>query len=207
MKYECDEVADCLDHSDELDCEILQIDPRSYRKEYPPMQKDDQRIPINVSMSISAISNIHDIKESFQAKFAIILEWYDNRLTFYFLRTSTSSNLIGGEEKSLIWIPPLIFNNTETNEMIVDDPASSMFVHRRGDGEFFDLSNVGEGDIYKGSENPLLFTSKYVLTHHCVFELYYYPFDTQKCEIQVRRNSNSLGYLSLNYLRVYKQNI
>ena len=141
MKYECDEVADCLDHSDELDCEILQIDPRSYRKEYPPMQKDDQRIPVNVSMSISAISNIHDIKESFQAKFAIILEWYDNRLTFYFLRTSTSSNLIGGEEKSLIWIPPLIFNNTETNEMIVDDPASSMFVHRRGDGEFFDLSN------------------------------------------------------------------
>ena len=191
MKYECDEVADCLDHSDELDCEILQIDPRSYRKEYPPMQKDDQRIPINVSMSISAISNIHDIKESFQAKFAIILEWYDNRLTFYFLRTSTSSNLIGGEEKSLIWIPPLIFNNTETNEMIVDDPSSSMFVHRRGDGEFFDLSNVWEGDIYKGSENPLLFTSKYVLTHHCVFELYYYPFDTQKCEIQVRQKSNS----------------
>ena len=154
MKYECDEVADCLDHSDELDCEILQIDPRSYRKEYPPMQKDDQRIPINVSMSISAISNIHDIKESFQAKFAIILEWYDNRLTFYFLRTSTSSNLIGGEEKSLIWIPPLIFNNTETNQMIVDCLLYSMFVHRRGDADYIDQTKVAQGQNYKPSEKP-----------------------------------------------------
>ena len=62
----------------EIDCEIVKIDPRSYRKEYPPMEKDKQdrrkRVPVNVSMSISAISNIHDIKESFQAKFTIILE-------------------------------------------------------------------------------------------------------------------------------------
>ena len=161
------------------------IDPRSYRKEYPPMQKDNQRIPVNVSMSISAISNIHDIKESFQTKFTIILQWYDSRLTFYFLRNSTTSNLIGGEEKSLVWIPPLIFNNTESNQMIAYDPSSSMFVHKRGDRKLYHISNVNEGDIYKGSENPLLFTRKFVLTHHCVFELYYYPFDTQRCEIQV----------------------
>ena len=189
MDDECNEVVDCFDHSDEIDCEIVKIDARTYRKEYPPMEKDGQesrrKIPVNVSMSISAISNILDIKESFQAKFTIILQWYDNRLAFYFLRNSTTSNLIGGEEKNLVWIPPLIFNSTDSNEMIVNNPSSNMFVRKRGAGEFFDLSNVNEGTIYKGSENPLLFTSKYVSTHHCVFELHYYPFDTQICEIQV----------------------
>ena len=68
MLYECDEVPDCADHSDEIDCEIVKIDPRSYRKEYPPMLKDDEKISVNVSMIINSISNIHDINESFSSE-------------------------------------------------------------------------------------------------------------------------------------------
>ena len=185
LLYECDEVPDCADHSDEIDCEIVKIDPRSYRKEYPPMLKDDEKISVNVSMIINSISNIHDINESFQAKFTIILKWFDTRLKFYFLRNTTTSNLIGGEEKGFLWIPPLIFNNSASNQMIVDGPSTQMFVLRHGEGEPFPISNVNEGETYKGSENPLLFASNYILTHHCVFELYLYPFDTQRCEIQV----------------------
>ena len=185
MNYECDEVSDCLDNSDEISCEILKIDHKSYRKEYPPIKENDQRITVKVSMIITAISNIHDIKETFQAKFTIKLEWCDDRLTFHYLKNSTMSNLIGNEERNEIWIPPLIFNNTDSNQIIANNPFSGMFVHKRGKGKLLDLSEVSEGDTYNGSENPLMYTADYALTHHCIFVLNYYPFDTQKCEIQV----------------------
>ena len=129
-----------------------------------------------------AISNIHDIQETFQAKFTITLEWYDNRLIYFYLR---NSNMIGSEEKNQIWIPPLVFNNSDSNQMITNSQSSTVFVHKRGKRELLDISNVNEGDTYKGSENPLVYTADYDLVNHCVFKFYYYPFDTQVCEIQV----------------------
>ena len=186
MEYECDEVPDCADNSDEINCDIVKIDSRSYRKEYPPIRIDFEKTKVNVSMKIMAINNIHDIQETFQAKFSISLEWYDNRPTYYYLHKSNMSNLIGNEERNRLWIPPIIFNNTDSNHMVTNDnPSALLFVERRGKRALIDLADINEGYSYKGSENPLVYTADYDLVNHCVFNLHHYPFDTQTCSIQV----------------------
>ena len=48
-----------------------------------------------------------------------MMEWYDHRLNFYDLKKVTSENFLSSGEVDKIWIPFLIFKNTERNEATV----------------------------------------------------------------------------------------
>ena len=44
------------------------------------------------------------------------MNWYDYRLSYYNLKTSMSSNVLAQEEIENIWIPLIVFLNTDNNE-------------------------------------------------------------------------------------------
>ena len=49
-------------------------------------------------------------------QFALTLEWYDYRLTYYNLKKTKSSNTLAADEMEKIWIPFVVFENTQDNE-------------------------------------------------------------------------------------------
>ena len=60
-----------------------------------------------------------------QVQFYLHFTWFDSRLTYFNLREDTGLNELSPEEKQKIWIPVMVFDNTEYKlSTIVDDDAS-----------------------------------------------------------------------------------
>ena len=50
------------------------------------------------------------------------------------------------------------------------------------------VAEVDENFVYKGTDNYLIFQNLYVIEQGCTFLLANYPFDTQRCRIEVSFN-------------------
>ena len=115
--------------------------------------------------------------------------WFDPRLTFAHLKNSTSRNIIGRSEMDSVWLLPMKFSNSANNQKVSHLAEQDWLVVRHGDPQTAPLSVVDEIYTYFGSENMLVFRAEYELTFSCQFQLHCYPFDTQKCTIEVSRTN------------------
>ena len=185
MSDRCDGIYQCLDKSDEDDCNLITINKEIYNKDYPP-RIEGSPLEVKVYVIIVAIQGIKELKMSFNSKLTLALEWYDERVLFSNLKTEDLTNLLGYQKSTEIWIPPLIFNNTKQNEMVVLDQTASLFINKRGTPQMAHRSSVNEDFYYQGSENVFVYRIDYEMTYNCIFDLFKYPFDTQTCEIEVR---------------------
>ena len=186
----CNGILECTDGTDEDNCHILSFNEGSYKQEYPPIieaESGSQPLQINVSIWIFAIEQVMEIDMRFKTKFSLSMEWKDNRLTYYNLKNGFNSNLIAMKDRSNLWIPPIVFNNTEDNQEVSNGEHSLMFVRRLGKSTPSLLSELDENFVYSGTENNLLFQNLYVIEQGCRFLLANYPFDTQKCRIEVTK--------------------
>ena len=183
MSYRCDGIPQCLDKSDENDCHLIAIDKSVYNKKYPP--RDYKELDVNVQVTIGSIYQLNEMDMTFSSKISLSLEWYDERVTFFNLKPADFSNLVEYEKASDLWIPPLIFNNTKENVKVVLDQAAELFVNKRGVPMMVAPSLINEDYQYKGADNVFVYRMNYDMTYNCVYLLEAYPFDTQKCQIEV----------------------
>ena len=70
-------------------------------------------VPVNISIHIEVLENIEEVKMSFSAKFNLAAEWYDARLTWNDLNAEEFLNIPNKELVEKLWVPQLIFENTE----------------------------------------------------------------------------------------------
>ena len=100
-------------------------------------------VNINVSMSIIDIIKIEEVDHVYTLKFRLVLEWsviscsntaltkssndaerlteqeigrYDYRIKYFNLKKTRSQNALALEDVHRLWIPFLVFDNTEKNE-------------------------------------------------------------------------------------------
>ena len=87
---------------------------------------------INVSMSVIDIIKIEEVDHVYILKFRLVLEWYlillnltnnracydryDYRIKYLNLKNTRSQNSLALEDVQRLWIPFLVFDNTEKNE-------------------------------------------------------------------------------------------
>ena len=90
---------------------------------------------------------------TFSSKLTLQLEWSDERVTFSNLKPEDLTNVIGYDRFVDVWVPPVIFNNTNQNVMVVHDEYASMFVNKRGTEDVAPLSSVNENYNFQGSES------------------------------------------------------
>ena len=150
----------------------------------------NQPLDIFISFDIFTLSEFLLANFSHKAKFLITLKWYDHRFEFANLKPSMINNLIGSPEIDSLWIPPLIFNNSEMNTMLTLDsepgePRANILVERLGDPRVAPPTVLDETFFYKGSENLMVYRKEYNLKFNCIYELGYYPFDIQTCTVAV----------------------
>ena len=79
-----------------------------------------------------------------------------------------------------LWIPYIIFQNTDDNEAVVlDGVRSTVFINRESGFQRSGIEFADEIEIFAGALNKLTIGQTYTKKFHCTYRLHFFPFDTQ----------------------------
>ena len=188
MEERCDQMPDCVDETDEMDCRILAL-KKGYNQRVPPVGKISgkakrlKKVEVNVSLTLFKVVAIEEEDHSIQLQFQIILEWKENRATYHNLKSESYLNALSQDEIKTLWLPLVVYLNTdqqETTRLGVDWEWSTFVnVQRKGNPTRGGYEVLDETYLFKGDENSLMMTQSYTHDFQCVYQLQKYPFDTQ----------------------------
>ena len=192
MDKRCDRLFDCQDQSDENNCEIVKMNLDSYIKEIPPFKHGDS-VPIHAAIYLLSINKI-ELPSTFNAKIKLILYWKDYRLTFTNLQPN--GNILEEKNRLSIWMPPLQFTNTP-KRILENDDETTISVIRTGKYVLNEINELHEARVFKGDENMMRYSRNYQKDFRCEYELAYYPFDTQICNIEIEVPEFFKNYINI----------
>ena len=188
MEERCNQIPDCVDTSDELNCRILKL-KSGYNKRVPPVGTTGKQVKtlkpveVNVSLTLYKIVAVKEDMHSIQLQFQISLRWRDNRATYYNLKPDSYLNALSLEEINSLWLPLVVYVNTDqqltTRLGWVNEWKTNVNVLREGNFTRNWQGDLDETYLFKGSKNSLVMTQSYTHDFQCVYQLERYPFDTQ----------------------------
>ena len=94
-------------------------------------------------------------------------------------------NTLSRIEIDRLWIPFVVFSNTENQESTKGDDESEVTITREGDFTENSIYVKEEINIFEGIENKITFQQVYSKSFKCVYQLQLYPFDTQLCTVEM----------------------
>ena len=200
MTKRCDNIKNCpYDMSDEEQCRLLTMQS-SYRKAYAPINVGENseiiKVDVNVSVDITNILRLSETQEIFETKLNMHLTWFDNRLQFNNLKLG-EINMMEKDEQLMIWSPPAFFENTKDSERIVNDDLSSAYVKRKGGFQLAGMNVLYNTEVFSGDENDITLSRIYRHEFICLYQIAWYPFDTQRCRIVISLLGNKHKFVNL----------
>ncbi|XP_066938288.1 uncharacterized protein [Macrobrachium rosenbergii] len=181
MSGRCDKVTDCLDWSDENDCDLVQA-PFGYASVIQPSRNLDVQLQV-----ILEIMTVSLRKSTLQLDLVISLRWYDEHMTFCNLRRKDNFILEGEQHK--LWKPSI---EIAPKMGFSEENVTSLMINREVDGVI-----KGDDTTYQGSENSLQQVTKMQPLIRCDFNLVQFPFDIQRCSLNITLLDVSGAGLSL----------
>ena len=106
-------------------------------------------------------------------------------MTYQNLKKETSLNALTDEDILKIWLPLIVYDNTDQKEVTRlgeygnGEWVTRVTVTREGDFTRSGIEKVDEAEIFEGTENRLTMYQTYTWEFQCKYELQRYPFDTQ----------------------------
>ena len=134
---------------------------------------------VNISMAVMDVLGISEVDLVYVLKFRFIMVWYDYRLNYHNLKEEQSLNSLTREEIDKLWIPFVVFANTENQESTKGDDETQVTITREGNFIESSIDVLEEINIFEGAENRITFQQVYAEAFKCVYQLQLYPFDTQ----------------------------
>ena len=184
MEQRCNQIPNCRDESDEVDCKLL-ILKKNYNKKVPPMvptKGDDfNKTEVWISISVLKIVSMKEVQHKIDIQFEITLEWKENRANYHNLKYKTSLNALTKDEIGIIWLPYVIYANTDMKEAVQleDGLDTTIVVDREGNFTRSAVEELDEIEIFQGRENRLVMYQSYTKSFQCQYKLQKYPFDKQ----------------------------
>ena len=191
LQRRCDEIKDCEDQSDEIDCNLIDM-PTSYVKtHYPPPTSKGGEILLFTDVEITNVHLIDTINMHITLTTKIHMRWKDPRLKF-FNPGMNKNNIVSQENAQKMWIPTdqLILTNAIIGE-IRKDPINRVQVFP-GMPEDIDSESPYENRRFNGSYNFLEVYQRMKAEYNCTFDVYKFPFDSKKCEFGFRINRRKI---------------
>ena len=108
MEERCNQIINCKDKSDEVDCRLIVLED-NYSKKVPPFNIDEQDqalIPatVEVSTQLMNVLAISEFSHTIDLKLGITLEWYENRVSYHNLKSKEALNVLSDVEVSYLTI-------------------------------------------------------------------------------------------------------
>ncbi|XP_042208683.1 uncharacterized protein LOC121856959 [Homarus americanus] len=183
----CNTRDDCSDLSDEYGCTLLHV-PEGYRAERPPEnQVVEQAIELVTKIEILRFVKISDVNRVVSLELTVDIRWEDPRLKYLNLKNIFEWNKLTNQEKEKVWKPKLEFPNVYDGNvrMLKED----VYLDKTGEAMEPDLNDVNMNIVYAGSSATLIQQQHYSGSFACTFNVFYYPFDTQRCSVLVQLSS------------------
>ncbi|KAB7496153.1 Gamma-aminobutyric acid receptor subunit beta-3 [Armadillidium nasatum] len=199
----CNGLVDCLDKSDEDECNQLAKDKGYSVHVPPPPLANEKSLYIYYNVTLFNIYDITSIKRSIRIQAEINLSWHDKRIQFWNIAKSENINMKD------IWKPELTLignaypgykitmDEDEFHESCKSDPES----FEGKDSRIFSYTDPYMGTFIKGEDMKILYTFKAIIDVPCRFDLRRYPFGKQSCNIAAWIENAEDHY---NYEFVYK---
>ena len=138
---------------------------------------------MSISITLKKVVEIEEVDHSIHLKFRINLQWKENRVKYQNLKHKTSLNALTKSDISMLWLPLLIYDNTDQEESTrlgMDwEWVTGVSVIKEGDFTRSGLEEIDEAEIFEGDENTLMMAQTYTHEFQCKYLLQRYPFDTQ----------------------------
>ena len=199
MSKRCDGVNHCADKSDEKECSLLSIDDSYDRNINPPPLHNEGKTQVSINIDLISILRIDEIKSQFYLKYILKTQWFDRRLRFNNLKEEQEMNILSPDNRDKIWVPNLIFDNTDSNEEATYDKKvyikvipSKNFTYKIADYSVKDNTYV-----FDGEENALQSERTYNTQFICSYKMNWYPFDTQTCYMDFIMKANADEFIKL----------
>ncbi len=118
-------------------------------------------------------------------------------MAFLNLKEEKDLNTLTEKSVETIWIPNVLFHNTEDKRESVIDGKAFTTIRRSGSPEFQDITLLHNAHIYPGGSNPITSSRVYSQKFLCDFDMSVYPFDTQNCSVILVMKGNSGNFVRL----------
>ncbi|XP_042204943.1 uncharacterized protein LOC121854377 [Homarus americanus] len=192
----CDRRPDCLDESDEQDCQLVHR-PIGYHHTLPP-PSNVTGSPLTVGLKMKLVSLSLSDKDSYlEVTYHLNMTWSDLRLLFHNLKSASRLNQVPVGEHSRLWTPTLTLVNVRGTERTMVDDEAVLTIHRKGQPLDDDLSMPEDVNVYLGIENHLSVERKYTSQFLCDLNLHLYPFDVQRCFMDLEVLSAATDFVVL----------
>ena len=184
MEERCNQIPNCRDQSDEEHCQVLVL-KSNYNKKVPPIVTTGGNnftpTEVDISISLLKIVGMEEVEHKIDLQFKITLEWRENRAIYHNLKDETSLNALTDEEINTLWLPYVVYDNTDMKEAVqlTEDVKTTVVVTRQGNFTRSAEEVIDETEIFKGRDNTLVMSQTYTKSFQCTYTLQKYPFDTQ----------------------------
>ena len=161
MEDRCDQIIQCKDKSDEDNCKLVVFE-KSYNKKIPPFTTNMTRIVpvmVNVSTILKNVLKIEESHHTIDLKIGISLQWKETtRVQYHNLKQEEALNILDNDEVEKLWIPYIIFENTDDDEAVkldaitVDGNIRTLVSVYRSEGVTFTRSGPEVSDEVVNSQ-------------------------------------------------------
>ena len=83
------------------------------------------------------------------------MQWLETRLQFKNLKEDIALNSLSPSEITSVWVPKLIFFNTETKPSTLVDEETIMYAEKQGNSKPSSIEDLENVRYYDGHENQL----------------------------------------------------
>ena len=95
------------------------------------------------------------------------------------MKKNLNMNTLTTKEKNSLWVPQLVFTNTEKKDITKNDDKSFAVARRDSGFEYSDDSVKYNIFVFDGSDNPFVMSRVYDVGWICDYDMRWYPFDSQ----------------------------
>ena len=81
-------------------------------------------------MELIEILELDEVGKLFTTQFKLSMMWYDYRVKLFNMKRSINMNTLTNAERNMIWVPRLVFANTESKTNTVNDGKGQIVARR-----------------------------------------------------------------------------
>ena len=159
-------------------------------------------------MNIVSFLEVDEIGQTLKVVFEMTRTWFDDRLTLLHLQKDIDLNYLWEETYKYIWYPKILFENIDPSKnhndrrliyTISRDLNIAPLVRNPG--------TTNGSNEFKGSEHKIVRTQEYTYSWRCVYNMKWYPFDRQTCNMRMGMPKRYQDFVRLNPEKIeYKGN-
>ena len=170
-----------------------------YSKNEIARAEDGNFLTVNVSLAIVSFLEVDEIGQTLKVILEIKRTWFDPRLTLLHLQEDSDLNVLWEKNYQKLWYPKLLFENIDPSKAFADRFLSYKILRNVKIAPMVRFGGSTNGtNVFKGSQHKMVRTQEYTYYWRCVYNLKWYPFDIQTCDMKMNLPRHYRDFIRLN---------